>query len=430
VSSTTLTAQVAATELVAAGNETISVTNPGPGGGTSGALPFVVTPPLAPGEIVVNVTANDLVWDPVNHVIYLSLFETDPTKNDVQIMDPTTGALGASAFAGSGANQLSISKSSKYLYVGLAGAPNVQRLSLPRLDQAVPISLGYDTMYGPYYAMDLHAGPVSDDTISVVRESPGVTPSEQGGMVIYDDGIPRPNTLCGITGGFNENDPGCSTSVMTGPGGNYDSTQWNSDGSEMFAVDNQDTDYAFYTVPVSSSGFGSIATYSGIAYGKLGSPGAIHFEASTNYVYDDSGYVIEPGAGKIVGTFNASGLMVPDGSLGVAFFLGQLASDEGTSTYTLESFDLRTFAPIATLTISNVTANPTHLIRWGANGLAFTTYSRNQGSPASMYLISGSFVDGSKSMTGPPPSQNVQRTWKIPDLTSSAPPPFQVTHSF
>jgi hypothetical protein len=140
-------------------------------------------------------------------------------------MDPTTGALGASAFAGSGANQLSISKSSKYLYVGLAGAPNVQRLSLPRLDQAVPISLGYDTMYGPYYAMDLHAGPVSDDTISVVRESPGVTPSEQGGMVIYDDGIPRPNTLCGITGGFNENDPGCSTSVMTGPGGNYDSTQ-------------------------------------------------------------------------------------------------------------------------------------------------------------------------------------------------------------
>jgi hypothetical protein len=198
----------------------------------------------------------------------------------------------------------------------------------------------------------------------------------------------------------------------------------------MFAVDNQDTDYAFYTVPVSSSGFGSIVTYSGIAYGKLGSPGAIHFEASTNYVYDDSGYVIEPGAGKIVGTFNASGLMVPDGSLGVAFFLGQLASDEGTSTYTLESFDLRTFAPIATLTISNVTANPTHLIRWGANGLAFTTYSRNQGSPASMYLISGSFVDGSKSMTGPPPSQNVQRTWKIPDLTSSAPPPFQVTHSF
>jgi hypothetical protein len=269
--------------------------------------------------------------------------------------------------------------------------------------------------------MDLQAGPTSDGTVAVVRGTPGYSPEEQGGVLIYDDGTARPDELCGWTP-----QPGCTTY----PSGLYDSIQWNSNGTEMFAANNEDTGFDFYTVPVTSAGFGSQTDYPGLI-SNFGDE--IHYDATTNDIYEDTGAIIDPTSGAIVGTFDASGLMVPDGSLGTAFFLGQLNGDAGSSTYTLESFDIQHFTPIATMTINNVVGTPTHLIHWGSDGLAFTTSNFTGSSSAAagaVYLISGPFVSGSSSKTGSVPLENVRRTWKIPKLTISTPAPSQVTHSF
>lgn len=398
VSSTSLTAQVPASDLTSSGSATINVSNPAPGGGVSNGTSFTITAATAPGLRVVNILANSLAWDPVNKVVYLALPSIDGTNgNSVQIVNPTTGTLGKSAFAGSEPFLLSVSQNSKYIYVGLGGSSNVQRMTLPELGTDIEIPMGTNLYSGPLYAMDLQAAPNADGTVAVVRGTPNVSPEEEGGVVIYDDGVARPNVLCGFI------QSGCTT----GGGSLYGSIQWSSDGSQMFAANNEDTGFDFYTIPVTSAGFGTPTDYPGV-FDYFNA--AIHYDPVTHLVYDDDGQIVSPATGQVVGTFAATGLMVPDGALGKAFFIGQTQAQVGTSNFTIESFDIQHFTPIASLTVTNAVGVPTHLIRWGTDGLAFTTNSTyGSSTTGAVYFINGSFVNGT---SGVAPAENVKRSWK------------------
>ncbi len=292
---------------------------------------------------------------------------------------------------------LSVSENSKYLYVGLSGASTVQRMTLPGLATDIAIPLGSSSVGDPYNAMDVQAAPNSDETVAVVRGS--TAEESSGGVWIYDGATARPDTLCGAV----------PIASCVGQTGVYDTIQWNADGIEMFASDNEDTGFNFYTAPVTSAGFGAVTAYSGSTQ-SIG--GWIHYDKTTQYVYSDNGMIVDPATGQIVGSFDASGVMVPDGVLGTAFIVGKTSLDTANS-YTVESFDMQTLAPIATLQIQNVVGMPARVIRWGTNGLAFTTFTY-LGAPnpgQAVYLISGSFV-GAPQATGPRPAENVRRTWK------------------
>jgi hypothetical protein len=338
------------------------------------SAPTSSSPTLAVTEV--NIPANSLAWDPVSRKIYLSLpSAAGANGNAIQVLDPATGVLGANVFAGSEPNLVAISATSKYLYVGVNGASSVQRFTLPNLATDISIALGNNSFDGPYFALDLQASPASDGTVAVVRGVTNVSPTEEGGVLIYDDTAARPNVLCGFI------QSGCPSN-----GELYDSIQWNADASAMFAANNEDTGFDFYTMPVTASGFGTVTDHSGLAGGFYNS---IHFDRLTKYVYDDSGEIIDPVAGTKAGTFGASGVMVPDGSLGTAFFLSQ---GSGSGTYVVTAFDMQRLTPIATATISNVVGTPKHLIRWGSDGLAFTTASSGGTTGSAIYVLSGSFV--------------------------------------
>jgi hypothetical protein len=257
VNSTTLTAQVSAADLQNAGHAAVQVMEPS-GSTTSGML-FTIGLAPVPGLTVVNTIANDLVWDPVYQKIYLSLPSSDGVNgNTVQVLDPLTGTLGASAFAGSEPNLLAVSNTSKYLYVSLNGAPNVQRMTLPNFGTDISIPLGSNQLYGPFYALDLEAAPNSDNTVAVVRELPGLSPEGSAGVVIYDDRTARSNILCG-PGQAQSNS--CANITWTGP---YDFIQWSADGCTMFATNDETTGADFYTIPVTTSGFGTGTDYKGV----------------------------------------------------------------------------------------------------------------------------------------------------------------------
>ena len=346
----------------------------------------------APGVTVIGVVPNDLAWDPVNQVIYLSF------QNMVEALDPVTGAFGTSAAIENEPSLLSVSQTSKYLYVSESTASTVQVMTLPNLDNEATIQLGSDPYWGPLYAIDLQAAPNSDDTVAVVRGTPAASPAEEGGVIIYQNGTALPDVLCGF-GATN-----CLNASQL-----FDTIQWKSDGTQMYAANNETTLFDFYTIPVTSSGFGAVTDYPGLLPGFYN---RIHYDATTGYVYDDDGYVVDPSKGTVVAIFPASGLVVPDGKLGKVFILGQTQQEMGTSTYTLESFDIQHFTPIATLTIPNVIGPPTNMIRWGTNGLAFVT---NTGVPpieGATYIVSSSFVSGSGAAGGLS-AENVHNTWKV-----------------
>jgi hypothetical protein len=172
----------------------------------------------------------------------------------------------------------------------------------------------------------------------------------------------------------------------------------------MYAANNETSGLDLYKIQVTATGFGTAADYPKLVPAYLR---PIHYDAITGHVYADDGKVIDPEIGIVVGTFNASGIVVPDGALEKVFIVGQTKSDLGTSNYTIQSFSMQTFAPLTSWTVTNVAGTPRSLIRWGTNGLALSTRSSSTGAGA-IYFVDVTWNSLLPSMT---PSENVQRTW-------------------
>ncbi|HUL60809.1 MAG TPA: hypothetical protein VLU43_16120, partial [Anaeromyxobacteraceae bacterium] len=193
VDSSTLQATIPSYDLSGIGTGQISVSNPSPGGGTSGALKFSVTKPPQDGVTAVALQANDLVWDPYQRKIYAAVPSTSPVNpNTVTVVDPFTGQIEGSQFAGSEPRVLAVSDDGQFLYAGLGSASFVNRFALPALAQDLAIPLGRDPTLGAYSARDVQVAPGFPRTVAVSL-GVGATPSVQGGVAIFDDATPRAN---------------------------------------------------------------------------------------------------------------------------------------------------------------------------------------------------------------------------------------------
>lgn len=396
VSSTEMQAQVPASAIADPGTLTIiAVTSP-PSTLNFG-VGFTITDAAAPGNSGFSVSnvaieANDMVWNPSTQEIYLSVPASSATDaNTITVLDPATGQLGISQATGSEPDKLALSSDGSYLDAGLDQMDSIQRFALPGLGTDLSIPLGSDPTFGPYYAMQIASAPGSPHTLAVLR-------GNNGGVVIYDDAQPRPTSVPGS--GYN---PIGSTNIILGSIGTI---RWKADGSTIYARGPVNSGEYLYILSVTSGGVQATNGYSS----DLGIYGSgLRYLATTGYLYSNGGQVVDPTTGNRVGRFplNAVGggltygidVMVPDGSLNIAYFLGQTQSESGTSEYTLEAFDLTHFTLLGSIAVPNVIGTPVKLIRWGTNGLAFLTQTlnTNNGSKApgagdGVYLISGAFV--------------------------------------
>ncbi len=366
----------------------VAVTNPPPGGGTSASFPFQVN--YLP--LVVNQAASDIIWDNNHQVLYLSVPSIVPSTghsvsngNSIVAMNPLSGTIEAAQFAGSEPDVLAISDDDQFLYAGVDGAALVQRFTLPNLVPDMSYSLGANKLNGAYFGADIQVAPGLPHTTAVSRDCCVVFPSALGGMEIFDDSTPR-------------------SKISDTSGDLYDSFQWGSN-SKIYAVNNEISSFDFYVLQVGSNGVTLSIDYPNdfsSFYAR------IHYDSGTGLVYTDDGNIINPTNGQIVGSFPASGYMVPDSSMNRAFFFGQIQAQLGTNSYTVESLDLTTHTPIAEITIPNVQGYPLRFIRWGASGLALND---NAGF---VYIINSNFVSGGSSAAANHLRQNlsaVRRSW-------------------
>jgi hypothetical protein len=345
LSGTQLEAQIPASDLAVSGFADVIVLNPAPGGGAT--TPVLFTIDYVP--MVVSQASNDLVWDSTHQLIYLSVPSLATSNgNTVSVLNPITGNITSSLFAGSEPDALAISDDHQFLYVALDGASSVRRFTLPDLLPDITYLLGADGFLGPTFAVDLQVAPALPHTTAVSRGVFNTSLYTLGGMVIYDDATLRPTTA-------EKN------------GDAYNSLQWGSDAT-IYANNSEISNFDLFVLTVSSTGVVQTQDYPNEFsnfYVK------IHYDSGTNLIYTDDGYVIQPSNGQHVGAFQAAGLMIPDSTLNSAFFLGQTASQFGTPNFTIELFDLTTFTPTAEIVVPNVQGSPQRFIRWGTSGLAF-----------------------------------------------------------
>jgi hypothetical protein len=400
---TTLTAVVPASNLASSAQATITASNTSNAFPGSNSMQFSVNP-TTPAENQVSVYSaggNALVWDATAAKIYVSMpgIQGD-SGNAIGIIDPVAGTITNSGYLGSDPANLSLSANSQYLYMALYGENSIQQLTLPNFQVNAAWNLGgIGNFDGPYFALDLQAAPENPQTTAVVLANFDISPSPAA-VAIYDGDTARPNLLAS----------------------QISSLQWAGNDSTLYAVD-QNFPQDFSTLAVDSSGPALIHAYDQVLDTYAAN---IHYDPGTGLVYADGGQVIQPSNASVVGNYGASGILTPDSTLDRVFILGQTVAQTGTANYTIESFDQTKFTAIASITIPNVVGNPTGFIRWGANGLAFTTLIGNPQSftgngPGQLYVISGDFVKPSGNASQSPNNKSmppVQRTWG-PDAAST-----------
>ena len=384
VSPSVVTAQISANDIANSGPDAVTVTNPAPGGGSTYPMTFNVGGIIGAGASLrsVHQMANRMAWDPIHHLVYLSIPSTAGANgNSIAVLDPTSASITTSQFAGSEPNLMAVSDDATMLYVSLDGSNNVKRFTLPSLTPDISIDLGADSFFGSFWAKDLQVAPGSSNTIAVsLGANRGGSPEALGGVAIFDGSTQRPT----------------KSTAFGGTGNLYDSIQWGSTTSALYGANNESTGFDFYTLTVTASGVTMTHDY-GSVFNSFWAK--IHFDRGANLVYSDDGHIVDPSTGHPIGTFAAQGYMVPDSSVNRAFFLGQTQSQFGTRDFTLVSFDLSHFTPVGSITISGVSGNPIQMIRYGTNGLAFNTDGGR------VYLINGAFIAPNASV------EPIFRTW-------------------
>jgi hypothetical protein len=341
LSSTQLQIQPTTAELASAGIVQLSVTNPSPGT-ISPATSFNLTYPVT--VTVLDLPANDIVWDPFAQLIYASMPSSyGPNGNSIAVINPSTGAVTGFFYAGSEPTKLALDSTSKYLYVGLNGDGSIQRLDLPGFTDDIVIGLG-STSQGPNLAEAIAVSPTNSHTIAVALNESSCC-SSTGPLEFFTDSTKL-------------------ASSVTTPA--IDQISFAS-GTTLYGYE-PDT---LTEVTVSSTGGTLAQQWSDLVDGST-------FQYSGGLVFGSSGEEFNPATGLLEGTFDVgtaccypSTQMLPDSAINRAFALGLTPF---SSSFGITSYNLSEFTPLAVANLAELSpeyGSTSKFIQWGPNGLAF-----------------------------------------------------------
>jgi hypothetical protein len=317
----------------------------------------------------VNLRANDIVYNAATNTLHASVpSAAGAGGNSVTPIDPTTLAVGAPVAVGSEPNRLALSDDGRTLYTHLDGENAVRRVDLQTQTAGLKFAPGPQQ---PPADMEVQPGRPQSLAVSfgVNRDLSVVIPR---GVAIYDDGVARPKTGDNLSfrpvGPFEFASP---TVIYGYADPTSDSALARFDVDETGATATSVTPYI-------------VNTFSG------------DIEYADGRVYFSAGYVVDPEAKRVVGTFDTRGVMTVDAQLGRAFFIGSSGSPETNETHFLTAYDLDTFLPIGRATFQMKGGEPTRVVRWGANGLAVRMSDSNSNTrDGAVYVIQSALVSPS-----------------------------------
>ena len=337
--STSITATIPASSLAFPGNVNVTVTTPSPGGGTSSAEPFTVYLPI---------TANDIVFNTADGLLYASLPVTTPgaTGNSVVGIDPKTGNITRQIWVGSNPNKLALSSDGTQLFVGLDGAASVAQVNLTQAKVVNQFSLGGgEGVYNaPMTALYLAAVPGSPNSVAVATQ--GGLASTGSGITIYDSGVAR-------------------------------ASAWSSGEGPMSFGSSASTLYVLSGSTVEELTIGPTGVTTPTALATL-SQQATWLQYDNGNLYLSSGQVLNASTGTLQGTLYSAvstpafGPIVSDSGVGRAYVAVSSYVSNGA---TVLAFDETSFNLLGSFVVngageSGYGSSFEKIVRWGQNGLA------------------------------------------------------------
>jgi YVTN family beta-propeller protein len=248
--------------------------------------------------------------------------------NELVVIDPATATVTASVFVGSDPTSLAISEDGSTLWVSLEGSREIRTVALG--DGAPVPGESYDlpaTDFDAPVAGPMVVLPGTTDSVAVSMHVWGLSPSFMG-LVVLDEGVPRPVQTPGHTG---------AARLTSGPAG------W------LYGFNDLHTGFGFYAIEVQDSG--PVATeYEGFVEGF-----GTDIVYADGFVFATDGAVIdvsEPAAPDLAGTFPFAGAVIPEVAANRVIMLSPPAFGEASAT--IRELDLATFTQIGAAGIAFV----------------------------------------------------------------------------
>lgn len=347
----TLYVELTAQDIAQIGEASVTVSNPTPGGGTSGAVTATIY------SFSSNISFLHTVFEPHSALLYGTVSATSKSYPGLLIAyDPATMAVVNSWNIGNKPNQLAVSDDGQFLYVGLDGDAKVAQLSLPSGTINFSVGLGNAPLFGtPMIADALAVLPGSPHSWAVTLCGSNFSPCGQG-VAVFDDAIERPTVVS-----VNQVQP--DSVLFVG-----------SDTSTLYGTTLLESPSTFYTFAVSSSG---ITQQKALQSFTGNSPGGGQLDTDGKLIYVSNGQIIDPTTLNV--TFNNFGnsgylpAMKVDAPASRIYFAGQATG--GFNNTGLTAYDLSSKDPIGSVTLGSGPAYQSQIFRWGSNGIGISSQS-------------------------------------------------------
>ncbi|HTV18804.1 MAG TPA: hypothetical protein VMG12_09040 [Polyangiaceae bacterium] len=330
-----------------AGAGGLSTGGSAPSGGAGGSAPVSPAEPLLE-RVLPGATA--LVLDPTRERLYVAMGASAPDHaNSVVVLDPVTATLLGGVDVGPHPNRLAISDDGSTLWVGIHDAASVQRIYIS--DDGLERGSEYLLPPGDVGSLAPTAGPMvvlpgTRTSLAVSLHVDDYSPSLVG-VVLLDDGVPRPLRLPGHTG---------ASRLTRGPDG------------YLIGFNNLHGGFGLYTITVSAYGL-TQTEHANLISGF-----------DTDIVYDrgllfgTDGSVLQladPEAPLLSARLPARGPIVPETALSVAWVLEGAESHAYPALLSLVSVNLLDRSVIDTTPLATEVLMPRHFTHGSGRRFAF-----------------------------------------------------------
>lgn len=293
-----------------------------------------------------SLSANDIVYNPVDQLIYATVpSASGGIGNSIAAINPTTGLVGQPVFVGSDPFKLGLSSDGKILYTTLLGAPVVRKYDITTKTPGIQFGLGSDSIHGPFYGDNLAVAPGNSDLVAASCYVPDILGGV--GVVLTNNGVVLPGSTFGESLAFS--------------------------GSHLYTFTHDTSEFGLRKLAVSSTtGLSEVNFVTNLVNGF-----GHRIAASGGRIFGSDGAVADADSVTLLGKFRRSdpGVWVaPDAANNRVYFLG--LHDFVQTSLIVTAYDATTFMQVGTLTLQNIiSANevPRTFIRYGSDGLAFTT---------------------------------------------------------
>ena len=342
-----MTAILTAADVAQAGELTVTISNPAPGGGVSSASPATIYAALR------NVLMLHHVFDPHSGLLYGTVSTSSTNYADqVVVIDPASAKVVQAWSVGNAPNQIAVSDDGQFLYVGLDGDQKVAQVALPSGTVNFTAGLGNDPTFNkPMIADALRVLPGQPHAWAVTHCIPNVRPCGEG-VAVFDDAVQRPTQVL-----VSQIEP--DSLLFVGD-----------NASTLFGTTLMQSPSTFYTFSINSGG---ITQTQAVTNYSSPSPGGGTLDTDGSSIYVSNGQVINPSSLAITGTIPLqtidSGMRVDTGVSKVYFAGFTPNSVVLNSNFAIEAFDLSSQQLVGAIAMIEGFSPVVELFRWGSKGV-------------------------------------------------------------